>query len=426
MKIPVVLGILAALSLSASAQNSPQPAAQDGHGETQSVKNVVIIVKENHSFDNYFGLFPGANGASTGNTPTGTVPLTLMGDRPKNCTHSWQNSQKDIAGGLMDGFYKQCGSTYNAYVQADESVIPNYWSYAQTYALNDNTFQQLGGPSFPNHAMIAGETSNDAVDQTHGGDNTTYGQGCDAAARGATVGAINPTTGKSFTESPCFTNATIMSQLDAAGVSWRIYSPQPGVGGYGWNFGSYYQDLWYGTDRDNDVDTSQFCTDIAGGNMKQVSWLTPSISDSEHPNASITNGENWTVTQINCVMNSSYWANTLIVVAWDDWGGFYDHVVPPVANYFGYGMRVPLLVISPFAKPAYVGHVQYSFDSLNKEIETVFNVSCLLTDCSTTVNDLSDMLTDTASAPTLVLPLRPHVEEDEKAVQEEVERDSDD
>lgn len=411
MKRPTVLAVLITLSL---------------QGAAQSIQNVVVIVKENHSFDNYFGLFPGANGASTGKTKTGTVPLTIMSDKPKNCVHAWATSKTDIDGGLMDGFYEGCGNTYNAYVQADESVIPNYWSYAQAYALSDNTFQQIGGPSTPAHLMLSGETSNDAVDQTHSPSTTEYGQGCDAAAQGATIGAINPNTGKSFTESPCFTNPTIMSLLDAAGVSWRIYSPQPGTGGYGWNFGSYYQNLWYGTDRSNDVDTSQFCTDIADGNMPRVSWLTPPTADSEHPDASITNGENWTVTQVNCVMNSPYWSGSLIVVTWDDWGGYYDHVVPPVVNYFGYGIRVPLLVISPFAKPAYIGNVQYSFDSINKEIETIFNLPCLLTDCSSSVNDLSNMLTDMPSVPALVLTPRPHVEEDEKAVEEEVEKDPDD
>jgi phospholipase C len=397
------------LSMSASAQST--------------IQHVVVIMKENHSFDNYFGLFPGANGASTGKTPFGTVPLTLMADQPKNCVHSWNNSEKDINGGLMDGFYTECG--YPAYVQADQSVIPSYWSYAQTYALSDNTFQQLGGPSFPNHVMEFAETSNNAIDEVHTPSAVKYGMGCDAAAKGAYVTSVNPDTGEHYNQAPCFTNSTMGSLLDAAGIKWRIYAPQPDSSGYAWNFGSYFSDLWYGPDRNNDVDYTQFCTNIANGDMQNVSWLVPSGSVSEHPNASITNGENWTVDQVNCVMNSTYWSSSLIVVLWDDWGGFYDHVVPPVVNYFGYGIRVPMLVISPFAKSGYIGHALYSFDSVNKEIETVFDVPCLLTDCSTTVNDLSDMLTSTPSSPALVLAPRPHVEVDERLVDEEVASDPD-
>jgi hypothetical protein len=100
-----------------------------------------------------------------------------------------------------------------------------------------------------------------------------------------------------------------------------------------------------------------------------------------------------------------------MLIVWDDWGGFYDHVAPADAGFFGYGMRVPLLVISPYAKPGYIGHTLYSFDSINKEIETIFKVPCLLTDCNASVNDLSDMLTATPSVPALVLTPRPSVKQ---------------
>jgi phospholipase C len=377
------------------------------------IKNVVIIVKENHSFDNYFGLFPGANGASTGNSKTQTgIPLKAMRDNPVNCVHSWKNAHKDIDNGLMDGFYEECGNTYNAYVQAQPSLIPNYWAYAQTYGLADNFFSELAGPTFPNRMYVFAESSGNAIGQPLGVSNVIdYGLGCDAAAQGAYVNSINPDTDEEYTQPPCFDMQTMGDVLDTAAVTWRIYSPQPGKGAYQWNFGSYFSNLWHGADRVNDVPDTQFCTDAAAGQLPQVSWITPHGGDSEHPADSISNGESWTVEQINCVMNSSYWASSLILVTWDDWGGFYDHVPPPTESFFGYSMRVPLLVISPYAKPGHVGHVLYSFDSMNKEIEAIFDVPCLLTDCSSSVNDLSDMLTTTPAAPKLVLAPRPHIKQ---------------
>ena len=381
------------------------------------IGHVVVIFKENHSFDNYFGQFPGANGATFGKTSTGTtVPLAAMSDNPFNCGHGWSDGKTDIHGGLMNGFDLTC-SNLQAYIQASPSLIPNYWTYAATYALADNMFAQHKGPSFPTHAYLFSESSNYAVNNPRNDPNAVqYGWGCDAAAVGASVQSINPVTSQQYYQAPCFSLITMGDVLDAASISWRIYSPQPGQSGYDWNFGSYYSNLWYGVDRVKDVPVSNFCSDAANGNLPEVAWLTPPGALSEHPTSSITNGESWTVQQINCVMNSSYWPSTLILVTWDDWGGFYDHVPPPNTDFFGYGMRVPLLAISPFAKSGYIGHQLYSFDSINKTIEKLFHVPCLLTDCNTTVNDLTDLLTATPTAPTVILTPQPFVHQTQAPV----------
>ncbi|SRR6266496_2661796 len=392
------------------------------------IQHVVVIFKENHSFDNYFGQFPGANGATTGQTSTGnTLTLAPMSANPADCPHTWQSALTDINGGLMNGFDKTC-SSLQAYVQASPSLIPNYWAYAQTYALADNVFAQQKGPSFPTHAYLFSESSNDAVANPINNPNVVqYGWGCDAAAVGATVRSLDPTTGQQYYQPPCFTLTTMGDALDAAGISWRIYSPQPGQSAYQWNFGSYYQNLWYGTDRLKDVPVANFCSDAANGNLPQVAWLTPTAGYTEHPTASIINGESWTVKQVNCVMNSPYWSSTLIILTWDDWGGFYDHVPPPTVDFFGYGIRVPLLAISPFAKPGYIGHRLYSFDSINKTIEMIFRMPCLLTDCNVAVNDLSDLLTPTPTAPTKILTPQPFVHQTQPLVIDGTkEKDDDD
>ena len=380
------------------------------------IKHIVVIMKENHSFDNYFGQFPGANGTTTGRTKTQSgFPLTPMSDTPMNCAHTWENARHDIDNGKMDGFYDLCGS--DAYVQAQPSLIPSYWAYAQTYALADNFFAQLTGPTFPNRMYGFSESSGDSVSTPVGvPDVTLYGHGCDAAALGAVVNSINPKTARRYYQPTCFNMPTMGDLLDAAGLTWRIYSPQPGKDGYQWNFGSYYQNLWYGTQRNNDVANSQFCSDAADGQLPNVSWITPPSKFSEHPNSSISNGERWTVEQVNCIMSNPYWSSSLILVTWDDWGGFYDHAAPPEVDFFGYGIRVPLIVISPYSKPGHIGHQLYSFDSLNKEIEAVFQLPCLLTDCSPSVNDLSDMLTTTPSASPLVRTPRPYVKEKDPVV----------
>jgi phospholipase C len=376
------------------------------------IQHIVVIVKENHSFDNYFGRFPGANGSNKGRTPTGTVTLAHMSDTPYNCGHSWGWGHAEVDGGKMDGFtlcYRM-----KAYVQAWHSDIPNYWAYAQTYGLADNMFAQLNGPSMPNHSYIFAESGNDAVDNPRNViSQQKYGWGCDAARVGATVHSIDPTTGTSFYQPPCFTIKTMAQVLDSAGVSWKVYAPQPGTSGYVWNFVSYFHNLWTGTERVKSVPNSQFALDIANRHLPNVSWIIPPIGVSEHPPESIRNGESWTVQTVNYVMNSPYWSSTLIVITWDDWGGFSDHVPPPTAGFFGFGIRVPLLVISPYAKRGHVGHHLYSFDSINKTIENVFNTPCLVADCNVAVNDLSDMLTITPAAPAMVLVPRPFVPDPE-------------
>lgn len=375
-----------------------------------AIQHIIVIVKENHSFDNYFGQFPGANGATTGKTSTGaSIPLAPMTSNPADCGHSWDAARADINGGLMNGFDKTCASLH-AYVQASPTLIPNYWAYARTYALADNMFAQDKGPSFPTHAYLFSESADNAIAVPINVPNVQQdGWGCDAAALGATVLSINPATGQQYRQAPCFTLTTMGEALDVAGISWRIYSPQPGQYAYQWNFGSYYQNLWHGADRVKDVPVGNFCADVASGNLPQVTWMTPPSGASEHPTASITNGESWTVQQVNCVMNSPYWPSTLILLTWDDWGGFYDHVPPPNVDFFGYGIRVPLLAISPFAKSGYVGHQLYSFDSINKTIENVFQLPCLLTDCNFTVNDLGDLLTSGAATAAKILTPQPFV-----------------
>jgi phospholipase C len=186
------------------------------------IEHVVLILKENHSYDSMFGTFPGSNGATSGKGSTGrTVPLLPAPDTPLDFAHTWQMFENDIDGGKMDKFDKggSCGApSYYCYVQYNQSSIPSYWAYAQGFQLADNFYSSSDGPSFPNHQyLIAGQSAG-------GVNNAQSGWGCDAPATdlAQTYDLVTKMYGKVF---PCFDYLTLGDELDAAGVSWRYYAP---------------------------------------------------------------------------------------------------------------------------------------------------------------------------------------------------------
>jgi hypothetical protein len=185
---------------------------------------------------------------------------------------------------------------------------------------------------------------------------------------------------------PCFDFETLGDELTSAGVSWLYYAPVYNTLGY--NFNTYdtinhirNTSAW----TKYDVPTSQFLTDVANGTLPQVSWLIAGGVDSEHPPNSMCEGENWTVQQVNAILQSpTYKDNTAIFVTWDDFGGFYDHVDPPATDEYGLGVRVPLIIISPYTKKGtggsgLISHTQYEFSSVLKFIEEDFGVPPLTT-----------------------------------------------
>jgi phospholipase C len=188
---------------------------------------------------------------------------------------------------------------------------------------------------------------------------------------------------------PCFDFATLTDRLDQAGMSWKYYAPGKGQPGYIWSALDAVRHirltpLW----TDHVVPDTQFVLDAASGNLPAVSWLVTGAA-SEHPPDSSCLGENWTVEQLSAVMRSPDWNTTAIFITWDDFGGFYDHVPPPAVDRFGFGPRVPLLIVSPYARPGYVSHTQYEFSSLLRFAEERFNLAPL-TDRDRLANDLLD------------------------------------
>lgn len=369
------------------------------------IQHIVFMVKENRTFDNYFGTFPGADGATSGTISTGqTIPLGHTPDStPGDICHSWQCALTAMDGGKMDQFDKIKGAIQNgvdiAYTQMTEADIPNYFAYARNFTLADHMFSSLHGPSFPNHLYTVAAQSGNVINNPSRGP-----WGCDASST-TTVPILNPdgTTSKVF---PCFDFQTLADRLQDAGISWRYYAPAPGQSGYIWSVLDAIRhiretDLW----AKHVVPYTQFVTDALNGNLPAVSWLVQPTNVSEHPPASTCQGENWTVEQINSVMMGPDWSSVAIFLTWDDFGGFYDHVPPPQIDSFGLGPRVPLLIISPYARRGYISHTQYEFSSFLKFVEERYGLEPL-TARDKSANDITDSF-DFSQSPASPLVLNP-------------------
>jgi phospholipase C len=380
------------------------------------IQHIVFIIKENRSFDMYFGTFPGADGATSGMTSNGArMVLRHAQDRmPRDIGHDWEDARTAMHGGMMDRFdLVRDGNQKNDFLSMSQflaSDIPNYWSYAEHFALADHTFSSLAGPSFPNHLYTVAAQSAGAINNP---DSLTWG--CDADER-TTVAVLSPS-GDVTRSYPCFDVPTLADSLEHANVSWRYYAPSRGEHGYIWSALDAVRHIRQGPLWQSRVlPHGQFAADAASGNLPAVSWLIPNFDVSEHPtvnafagttmNVSVCAGENWTVQQINAIMRGPLWPTTAIVLTWDDFGGFYDHVPPPGVDGLGLGPRVPLLIISPYAREGTVSHTVYEFASVLQLIENRFKVKAL-GKRDVEANSLLDMFDFTQPpAPPLILPVR--------------------
>ena len=324
------------------------------------IQHVVYIMMENHTFDNFFGRFPGANGDNS--LARETDPL------PSDYNHGSSAAISYIDGGKMDGFEP------HAMYQYTQSDIPNYWSYAQHFGLGDNFFSSYATSSTPNHiAMVAA--------QTGGIYETTPQTGCDSPQNDI-VHAIS-SAGRQYWTYPCANIQSLPNLLNNAGLSWRYYVDVPI-----WDAPRMLKPL-HGSP--NEAHVRQFITDVKTGNLANVSWLTPTGVSTDHPPSMLEPAQNFVTDEVNAIMNSSYWSNTAIFLTWDDFGSLYDHVAPPQIDTLGLGPRVPLIVISPYAKAGYISHQQSEFSSFVKFAETNWGLPNLgQRDSLTSISDLTD------------------------------------
>jgi len=387
-------------------------------GAFDKIQHIVYIIKENHSFDSFFGLFPGANGATTGKTSTGqVVQLQELPDPPPNdLGHAWSSAVQATDGGRMDRFDLIYGGNLNGnllpYSEFFQSDIPNYWSYASMFALSDGMFSSETSGSFPGHLYMYAATNAGALDNPVS-PTINGGWGCDGPADTTVATVLDTDPEVLQAPFPCNDATTLANELQTAGISWKSYAPVKGTSGYAWNslraFTQIFDtSLW----QTNVVSQDNFIADAGSPNMPAVSWLTPDAPYNEHPVNSVCQGENWTVQQINAIMQGPNWNSTAIFIAWDDFGGFYDHVTPPGQDIYGYSIRVPFIIVSPYAKQVvygkqgYITHSTYELSSVLRFIEERFGVAPL-TQRDAIANDILDAFDfSQAPLPPLVLTQR--------------------
>jgi phospholipase C len=382
------------------------PAQAKQAAAARKIQHIIVIVQENRSFDDLFATFPGADGTKTGlakctpqatscQSGTMTVPLKAVALDNYDLPHFHGSFLTEYDDGRMDGFnqvglggtgrYGLAGTYPYQYVRPSE--IRPYWTIAKRYALADHLFQTQGTGSFVAHQdLIAGSSSLNAHESvTDDPDDGIWG--CDAAPGTTTSLIVKNGQNGSYKQGagpfPCLKYMTLRDVLDPAHISWKYYEPvwtQNGTGTASiWSAFDAIKAVRYGPEWGVNVngptstpETSIF-NDIDNNTLPAVSWLIPDNQNSDHPdnppNEYPDTGPSWVAQVVNAVGTSPEWKTTAIVVVWDDWGGFYDHVKPPQIDYQGLGFRVPMLVISPYARPGYISHTQYEFASILKFIE---------------------------------------------------------
>jgi len=328
-------------------------------------------MQENRSFDNLFNGYPGADtvqGGMRGNELVPLAPVSLGDSRDLNHSHKqwWQDWDQ----GNMDGFAQ--GGSNLAYSYVPEKDVEPYWALAQQYVLGDRMFQSNTGPSFVAHQyMIAGQSGNVAENPT----GSVWG--CDAA-KGTTAAMIGPGGTELPGVYPCFDYQTTADLLDEKGVTWRYYAPGSDNGYYILSAYQAVRHIRFGNDWDQNVisPSRRVLVDIKAGELAQVTWIVPDFSHSDHPGSG-TEGPDWVASIVNAIGNSPYWNSTAIFISWDDWGGWYDHVEPPKVDAMGPGFRVPLLIVSPYAKHGYITHRNHEAAGFIKFIEYNFDLGTL-------------------------------------------------
>ncbi|MBO0886500.1 MAG: hypothetical protein J2O38_03825, partial [Acidimicrobiales bacterium] len=381
------------------------------------IRHVIIVMQENRSFDSYFGTYPGADGLPMRNgvpvvcspdpvTHSCVEPFHDVNDVNGGGPHGHRNALADVAGGKMDGFvaeqragHKRCTIAQDPACSLSRTAlpdvmgyhtnaeIPNYWAYGKDFVLDDHMFEPVSSWSLPDHLFLVSGWSaicataspsscvNDNVGPYRG---RLFGQAVDQELTSGTTSIDLAWTDLTYLLAkhhvPWAYYVQTGQQPDCTDnsaetcTSVRQSYRTPGI----WNPLPLFTDVQHDRQRSDIQPLGAYFQAAARGTLPAVSWLAPSQADSEHPPASVHQGQAYTTAVINAAMESPDWSSTAIFLAWDDWGGFYDHVVPPTVDLNGYGLRVPALTISPYAKRGVIDHQVLSSDAYLKFIEDDF------------------------------------------------------
>ena len=442
MGLVALVGAMAATAAVAGAgalgRTPPRRAAYSGirsrpaPASIHKIKHIVVIMQENRSFDSYFGTYPGADGYPTRRGRFSVCvpnPATRRCDYPYHdpalvnvgAKHNAPAAVADIAGGRMNGFIAEAQlSTHHVATDVmgyhDAREIPNYWTYARDFVLQDHMFEPNASWSLPAHLFTVSEwaaTCSSAAPSScvNDDDQGNFSPNSGGSVQGKLAKIIYPSLNQrnarveaivrrresrkprrpSLPDSTDFAWTDMTYLLYKHHVSWRYYvspgtapdceddaalckqAPQQGPGTPGiWNPLPNFETVRLDHQEGNIVSTSDFYDAARNGKLPAVSWIVPNKAESEHAPALVGDGMSYVTGLINAVMRGRDWNSTAIFISWDDWGGFYDNVRPPRVDENGYGLRVPGLVISPYAKRGYIDHHTLSFDAYNKFIEDDF------------------------------------------------------
>jgi phospholipase C len=393
----ILLGLAAGLA-AALAEPGASARSTGAASGIHKIRHVVVIMQENRSFDSYFGTFPGADGIPAGacvRNPAGgrcVRPFHDRQDMNAGGPHGHTSFLADVDHGKMDGFIAEqeqksgcrtafdpaCSpgsATHDVMGYHDGRDIPNYWAYARTFVLQDHLFESTSSWSLPAHLYLVSAWS--AVCRSP----------LDPMSCSSNLGLVDR---QAFTPQGDYAWTDLTYLLHRYGVSWAYYvaagtqpdcdddamacvpeQQNPGTPSI-WNPLPDFTDVRQDGQTGNVRPLPRFYEAARTGTLPAVSWITPNGKESEHPPALVSTGQTYVTGLIDTIMRSPDWPSTAIFLAWDDWGGFYDHVRPPSVDANGYGLRVPGIVISPYARRGYVDHQTLSFDAYLKFIEDDF------------------------------------------------------
>ncbi|MBV8066786.1 MAG: hypothetical protein JO113_02330 [Candidatus Eremiobacteraeota bacterium] len=362
--------------------------AQTGAGK---IKHIVYIVQENRSFNNLFQGYPGAYTVPYGYDSRGRridlVPVKLGAfydiDHSAQAMFAACHGTGKLPGTdcRMNGFNREFAEGYPRslkhpqYTYVPQRESKPYFDMAHEGVLADRMFQSQLDESFVAHQYIIAAQAHSAVD-------LPFYWGCGGGRYNTIPTITQDRSPYGPAEHPCFNYQTLGDELDQAHLSWRFYATWYGTGSSGGGVWSSYQavrHIRYGPDWKKDVVTPnwKFITDVRHGYLANFTWVTPICDDSDHVNCPGGYGPSWVAALVNTVGNSKFWHSTVIFIQWDDWGGLYDPVPPPYEDYDGLGFRVPLLILSPYAKRDYVSHKQYETASVLRFAEDLWGLNQL-------------------------------------------------
>jgi phospholipase C len=381
------------------------------------IKHVIVIQQENRSFDSYFGTYPGVEGIPMKNgrpsvcvddprTSRCVAPYVDHADVNGGGPHNDTSATADIDGGKMDGFIAQaesgrkgctnpadpaCTNSANPDVMGyhTASDIPNYWTYAHDFVLQDHMYEPDASWSLPAHLFLVSEWS--AYCTQHNNPSSCTNTIKNLRRQGGRPPDAPAYLDGSTSNHPVYAWTDLTHLLYQQHVTWGYYvvsGDEPDceddaaetcapVAQNSWTPGIWNPLPWFDTVKadhqlGNIRDVSTFYAAAKSGTLPAVTWIVPSSEVSEHPPSPVSFGQSYVTSIVNAAMQSPDWDSTAVFLAWDDWGGFYDHVVPPTVDQNGYGLRVPAIVISPYAKRGYIDHQTLSFDAYDKFIEDDF------------------------------------------------------